>query len=234
MIKKLILTGMLAGCIGMTHAQNIEYKDPFVTNQEDLSFAERWAFKTNMVGCVLMAPNIGLEYDLSNSIYGKWTVGAQITWNGTTGLKTDQSIQARVNDYRLEVRRYKKPGLTTKKGKNSIPKFWRTYYWGIYAAYGDYGLLWGKGKKGQYYSAGLSGGWQIPLYGCRNRGEVALDLGMSLGLVGTKFDKYRVENNQVVKTATEDWHVVPFPVPTEIKIGLVYRFDSIKNKYKNR
>lgn len=214
--------------------EQVTNKNPQANKQETLSFRDRWAFRTNMVDWVLLTPNIGVEYDLSNSVYGKWTLGAQVAWNGSTETKTGQNIQVKLNDYRVEVKKHKKPGLDMKPGQKRLPRFWRTYYWGAYAAYGEYNLLWSKGKKGQYYSAGLTGGWEVPLYGCKRVGEVALDLGISIGMLGTKYDNYRMDNGQVNVTKSKGWHVLPYPVPTEIKVGLVYRFESLKNKYKNR
>ena len=44
-------------------------------------------------------PNIGVEYDVSNSVYNKWTLGVSATWNGNTDVNFDQKIQQRINDY---------------------------------------------------------------------------------------------------------------------------------------
>ena len=50
-------------------------------------------------------PNIGVEYDLSSSVYNKWTLGISATWNGNTDVNFDQKIQQRINDYRIEARK---------------------------------------------------------------------------------------------------------------------------------
>ena len=72
------------------------------------NFKERLAFKTNLVNWVGLMPNIGLEMDVSNSVYNKWVVGVQATWNGLANEVPTQRRQLEVNDYRAEVKRYVK------------------------------------------------------------------------------------------------------------------------------
>ena len=95
------------------------------------SFKERLAFKTNLVNWVGLMPNIGLEMDVSNSVYNKWVVGVQATWNGLANEVPTQRRQLEVNDYRAEVKRYVKPSMTVRPGRKRTPKFWRTYYYGV-------------------------------------------------------------------------------------------------------
>lgn len=98
-----------------------------------ISFAERWAFKTNAVDWVLTTPNIGVEFDLSDKVYNKWTLGAQVKWNGGSNQDFDATLDYKMLDGRLELRRYWRTGLKGGSDSKRLPKFWRAYYWGIYA-----------------------------------------------------------------------------------------------------
>ncbi|MGL5958407.1 MAG: DUF3575 domain-containing protein, partial [Phocaeicola sp.] len=120
--------------------------------------------------------------------------------------------------------------------KRSRPRTWRAYYWGVYASTGSYSLKFAEeGKKGRYIGAGVSFGYGIPLYGYTN-GNIDLEIGGSLGMTYTKYDAfyYSRENNcyQTVANHSKDWHLVPYPMITDLRVAFVYRFTSIKNKYK--
>lgn len=195
------------------------------------SFKERLAFKTNLVNWVGLMPNIGLEMDVSNSVYNKWVVGVQATWNGLANEVPTQRRQLEVNDYRAEVKRYVKPSMTVRPGRKRTPKFWRTYYYGVYGGYTRFNLMWDRGMTGEMWHAGLTGGWQVPMYRCKNGGGLDLDLGASLGFVCLKYNKFKFENDQLMMTEEHQKEWLPYPVPTELRIGLVYRFKSIKDKY---
>ena len=175
-------------------------------------------------------PNIGVEYDLSSSVYNKWTLGISATWNGNTDVNFDQKIQQRINDYRIEARKHIKPSLQIRPGQKRMPKFWRTYYWGIYAGYTKFNLMWNKGVAGDLFQAGVTGGWEVPLYQCK-QGGLDLDLGLSIGMLYAEYGKYRFADGKTVFTEEKGRHILPYPLPTEIRVGIVYRFNSIKYKY---
>lgn len=195
------------------------------------SFRERLAFKTNVVNWIGLMPNIGVEMDVSNSVYNKWVVGVQATWNGTVNEVPSQRMQLEVNDYRAEVKRYVKPSMTMKPGKKKTPKFWRTYYYGVYAGYTQFNLMWNRGMAGSMWQTGATGGWQVPMYRCKNGGGLDLDLGLSLGFMMLEYNKFKFENDLPVMTEEKQKKWLPYPVPTELRVGLVYRFKSIKDKY---
>lgn len=195
------------------------------------NFKERLAFKTNLVNWVGLMPNIGLEMDVSNSVYNKWVVGVQATWNGLANEVPTLRRQLEVNDYRAEVKRYVKPSMTVRPGRKRTPKFWRTYYYGVYGGYTRFNLMWDRGMTGEMWHAGLTGGWQVPVYRCKNGGGLDLDLGASLGFVCLKYNRFKYENDQLMMTEEHRQKWLPYPVPTELRIGLVYRFKSVKDKY---
>lgn len=231
MIKKnigiILLLAIFCGMPARVYAQ---------TKKEDtatISVKERWAFETNAVDWLLLAPNVGVEFDLSNSINNRWVIGAKIKWNGDTKVKMDNRIQMGINDYRLEVKRYAKSTFNVKPGQDRIPKFWRTYYWGFYAGYSKFAGIWNKGAVGDTFHFGLTGGWQLPVYKCKH-GAIDLDLGLSVGAAYAKYDKFKYENNRLIYTQSRDRHFLHYPVLTDIRVGFVYRFTSIRNKYSHR
>lgn len=219
-------------------------KSPRVRTQETapVPFKDRLAFSTNAINWVAMLPNIRAEITLTNPEFKPaYTLSVQAQWNGSTAVKADRDYQYRFNDYRVELRRYSRPStvLPVSDGENRkqrTPKFWRAYYVGLYAEYGKYNVIFKSGVAGSLVSAGLSGGWQIPLYAGRNGGGVDLDLGLSVGAAALKFDKYHLENDRMVRntayTKYKDYKILPYPVVSEIRVGFVYRFNSVRNQFK--
>lgn len=228
MFFRRVFTGLLilVCCFQVATAQAAREK----SQKQTIPFKERWAFRSNAVNWVGLMPNIGVEYDLSSSVYNKWTLGISATWNGNTDVNFDQKIQQRINDYRIEARKHVKPSLQIRPGQKRMPKFWRTYYWGIYAGYTKFNLMWNKGVAGDLFQAGVTGGWEVPLYQCK-QGGLDLDLGLSIGMLYAEYGKYRFADGKTVLTEQKGRHILPYPLPTEIRVGIVYRFNSIKYKY---
>ncbi len=114
-----------------------------------------------------------------------------------------------------------------------------TYYRGLYASYDKYSVKMGsEGKNGVALSAGVTYGIVRPLIVYDNGNSIDFDLGISGGLVYTKYDTYvhnRV-NDCYQKNGSKSWHIVPFPVVSEVRVGLVYRFGNypITRKYRWR
>lgn len=83
---------------------------------ELISFKDRWGIKTNAVDWLLTVPNIGVEFDLGNTIRNKRTIGANIKWNWNTSQKYTPSLIFNVFDARVEWRQYfrtrKRGGVT--------------------------------------------------------------------------------------------------------------------------
>lgn len=113
------------------------------------------------------------------------------------------------------------------------PRSWRAYYVGLYAGYDQYSLAWnGKGIQGNGINIGISGGWSVPLFLLKNGHSIDLDLGLTIGAKATQYDRYRYidDTGCYAYTETRDFHVTPYPVIHQIKIGLAYRFRSIAKK----
>lgn len=208
----------------------------------------RWAFRTNAVDWLLTVPNLGIEYDLTNSVYNKLTFNLEGKWNWHTSHNYEPSIVFDLWEIRPEIRKYwrtqyrsdniNKSTLTQKlfSKERTNPKMWRAYYLGVYGSMNGYSFKFGKrGFQGNSYGIGLSAGYGIPLYNYKNH-SVDIEFGGSIGLVYAKYDVYELdrENNSYVSLPekSKDFHFVPFPVISDIRVSFVYRFTSIKEKYK--
>ena len=219
---------------------------------ELISFKDRWGIKTNAVDWLLTVPNIGVEFDLGNTIRNKRTIGANIKWNWNTSQKYTPSLIFNVFDAQVEWRQYfrtrKRGGVTkdanlmtrlketvfTTQRKN--PRQERAYYWGVYVNAASYNFKIGKeGKQGNAYGAGISVGYTAPLYGYRNN-YIDLELGGSAGLLYTSYDVYThdAESDCYPRIAEKckSGHIVPFPLITDLRVAFVYRFMSAGSKYK--
>ena len=110
----------------------------------------------------------------------------------------------------------------------------RGYYFGFYLGYHNYSYKFGStGRQGNAISAGITGGYTIPLYsykGKKRDGYIDLDLGGSLGIFYTNFDEYGydAESNCYPVTAANKSAIFPFV--TEVRLALVYRFKSVRQK----
>lgn len=66
----------------------------------------QWNIRTNAFDWVLTIPNIAVEYDLSNNMHNKYTVGAQVKYNWNTTHKFKPGTVFNVLDARVEGRYY--------------------------------------------------------------------------------------------------------------------------------
>lgn len=225
-------------------------------NEEEavLSFKERWGFKTNAVDWLLTVPNIGVEFDLRDGTRNKHTVGANLKWNWVTSQTYKPSLILNLFDARVEWRQYfrtrQRNALALKEDANlwdklnfnvfttkrENPRTWRAYYWGVYTHAASYTFKVGKrGIQGKGVGAGLSLGFTAPLYGYRQN-YIDLEMGGSFGLFYTSYDifEYDAESDCYPKIADKckGGHLIPFPIITDLRIAFVYRFVSVKDKYK--
>lgn len=219
-----------------------------------IPFKERWAFRTNAVDWVLLLPNITAEFDLFNSPYKHYTLslGVRGNWNSTQNYVPD--IVYNLFDVRSEFRWYHRTSPRSYRRPDSVkvnlfkrlkedvftwkrfhPRYWRAYYIGAYVDACDYSLKFGKnGYQGTAYGLGVSAGFGIPLYAYK-KNCLDLEFGASVGMVYTGYDVFRrdAESNcyPVIQSKHRDFHFLPYPVISELRVAFVYRFASIKNKY---
>ena len=235
-----------------TYAQQTTQKKQ--AEDESLTFKERWGFKTNAVDWLLTVPNLGVEFDLGNSVRTKRTLSANVKWNWETSQKYNPSLILNLFDGRIEWRQYfrtrqrnalalaENPSLWDKLNfnvfttKRKNPRTWRAYYWGVYANAASYSFKISKrGIQGKAVGAGISLGFTAPLYGYRQN-YIDLEMGGSFGLLYTRYDifEYDAESDCYPRIADKckGGHLFPFPVITDLRIAFVYRFVSVKDKYK--
>ena len=232
-------------------AQTARKKEP-----DTIPGRERWAVKTNALEWLLTIPNIGVEFDLSRSIYNRMTVGLTAKWNWNTSHNYKPAVVFNVFEVRPEFRYYWRTTLKQPRGDDDTtrrslkqwlkeevlttgrvdPKYWRAYYIGGYVHGGKYSFKFGKeGRQGQMYGLGFTMGYGLPLYSYKS-GSIDIELGASLGIELTKYDVFthNPDGNYYTKVESKSrgLHVVPYPVISELKVGFVYRVNSISNKYK--
>lgn len=128
-------------------------------------------------------------------------------------------------------RRFRRNVLSGRTFMN--PRVWRAYYVGVYAGYEKYTISLGrKGKQGDSYNFGFTGGWSVPLYPFKDGRSVDLDLGLAVGAKMTAYDKFGYDEEYGCYTyqGSEGRHFVPFPVVQDIHLSFVFRFRSIGKK----
>lgn len=235
----------------------VTMNSPAKTVQEDkktLPFKDRWGFKTNAVDWILLLPNITAEFDLFNSPYKHYTVslGVKGNWNSSQNYVPD--IIYNLLDVRSEFRCYHRTAPRSYQRPDSLkislfkrlkedvftwkhfhPRYWRAYYIGAYVDACNYTLKFGKeGRQGTAYGLGVSGGFGIPLYAYK-KNYLDLEFGASVGMVYTKYDVFQRNPDSnyypVIESKHKDFHFLPYPVVSELRVAFVYRFASIKGKY---
>ncbi len=75
-------------------SQEIDY-----LGEEELSFKDRIAIRTNVVGWVLTTPNIAFDYDVVNTPYDKRTIGLSLKCNWNTSHSQRGFEDGRFDDY---------------------------------------------------------------------------------------------------------------------------------------
>ena len=215
-------------------------------------FKDMWSIRTNALEWLLTIPNIGVEFDLSNSIYNRNTIGVNLRYNWNTTHNYTTPMVFNVFEVRPEYRRYWRindklsfgnwfnetfsPRDKSRKKNNFWNKTWRAYYIGGYANAGTYSFKFGKeGHQGQMYGAGLIAGYVLPLYQY-DKSAIDIEFGVALGFAATSYKAFGHNANgdyyYEIPSKSREFHVVPYPVVSELKVAFVYRMKSIDDKYK--
>lgn len=219
---------------------------------DTLKWNERISLHTNAVDWALLIPNIGVEYDIRSTNWNRWAVGMSAKTKWRTNSRFKQRLFYNVSEVRFEFRNYWRTrqidGREVTKHTSFIDKLFScrrtvvkhphtTYYRGVYASAGDYSFLVDrKGRQGKFVSGGVIYGAMYPMYVFKSGNSLDLDLGISVGLVATNMEKFRLVDDCYERTQPGKWKVVPFPMPTEARVGLVYRLGKypINKKYRWR
>ena len=219
---------------------------------DTLKWNERISLHTNAVDWALLIPNIGVEYDIRSTNWNRWAVGMSAKTKWRTNSRFKQRLFYNVSEVRFEFRNYWRTrqidGREVTKHTSFIDRLFScrrtvvkhphtTYYRGVYASAGDYSFLVDrKGRQGKFVSGGVTYGAMYPMYVFKSGNSLDLDLGISVGLVATNMEKFRLVDDCYERTQPGKWKVVPFPLPTEARVGLVYRLGKypINKKYRWR
>lgn len=220
------------------------------------SFKNRIGFRTNVVDWLFTIPNVGIEFEVGKSKYYRnpYTLNLVGRYNWNSRHDYLPSMVFNLADIRIEGRKYWNTTSISQQGvrdsltklKDSIPMkyLWnqafklarvnprteRGYYAGFYLGYHNYSFKFGsKGYQGSAFSAGLTAGFMIPLYTYK-RHVIDLDLGGSLGIFYTDYDTYRYDAESNCYPISSVSNKAVFPMVTELRVGIVYRFESVRKK----
>ena len=233
----------------------------FATNTgvDTLTLADRISIHTNVVDWTLLVPNIGVEFDVRNTNWNRWAVGASFKTRWQTSSTFKQRLFYSLTDARVYYRNYWRsrqidPRKGVERHSNIIDRLFScrrskvkhphtTYYRGLYASYSNFSILPPKwlaenGRQGNAFSAGVTYGIIKPLYQFASGNSLDLEMGIDVGVVMAQVEKFHVDQDDkcYVRTTEKENKLVPFPVPTEARLGLVYRLGKypITKKYRWR
>lgn len=105
------------------------------------------------------------------------------------------------------------------------------FYRGIYGSFDKYSVKFGDmGYQGTVFSIGGTYGIIRTLHEYQRGGRLDLDLGLSAGWIYlAKCQEYSLNHvtNSYVMEANKDGKFIPFPVVTDLRLGLVYHFGKM-------
>lgn len=184
-----------------------------------------WTVRTNAFEWVAIIPNAGAEFDLTNSIYNRHTLGLTAKYNWRTTHKLAPSLVYDIFELRPEYRYY------TCKNDG------RLKYLGGYTNYTRYAFLLGKtGYQGTAAGFGVSGGYVFNLYKFA-KGALDIELGASVGLQVTDHEAFTHDRDgyyyKPLPDKSKSWHVTPFPVVSEVRAALCWRHVTATEKYRD-
>ena len=252
-------TALLAAAVGMMAAVTVTAQEgvkPVSIYQAPVNvlqsagngrcrFVDLWSVRVNTVDFLATIPNIGAEVDLSRSPYNRVSFGvdARCRWNCR---RTPTSYLLNVMAVKPELKYWWRGnsvsriawygGLYADCLLYTSPSPRDAWYGGLYAEGGKYKYKFGRtrdGRNGYMYGAGISAGFARPLYQYR-RAALDLEVGLSAGFLSTKYDAYDFEEGSyhVIQDKSEDWHVLPYPVASQLRVAFVLRSMSVNDKYR--
>ncbi len=229
----------------------------FETSQkvDTLTMLERFSFRTNALDWVLTIPNVGVEYDLGDKNYSRWTIGLNLRTNWQSSHTYNPGEVFNLTGIRLEARNYWRTrkiasdrradvyaheGLIDKvikrSSKNPKHPSW-TYYLGGYVGFDKVSLKYNEvGRQGSVLTAGAALGIVKPLYEFANGNSLDIDLGLYAGVGVYNYDGYMLnrESNCYYTVAKGIRRI--FPTIQDVNVTFVYRFGKkpITKKYRWR
>ena len=217
---------------------------------DSLTFSDRISFRTNGFDWMMLLANVGIEYDLGRYNWSRNAIGLNVRANWNTKHTYNPGLVYNLMEVRAEFRNYWHTRKTTNdlgphrhtyekilSGRRRRPKHPRTtWYRGGYFAYDDYSFLFGReGVQGTAYTLGFQYGVIRPLYIFPSGKSVDLDFGFSAGFCLTDYEKFthdsQTSSYTTIPGSKTGLKIVPFPILTEARVGLVYRVGNKANIY---
>ena len=205
------------------------------TNKLDtLKFTERFNVRSNMLGWLLMSPNIGVEMTLGSHNWNRWTIGlsGRTMWATTKQVKIPYTRHY-LDEGRLEVRHYW-------HGKGLM----RSWFTGGYGGYTKFDLKLGEtGYLGEGIIGGITFGTVAPLYGYRNGSSLDLEFSVNAGVIWADVDEFVCGDGREYYVATRYdagrrflWNPLPYAAGNDLlRMSLVYHFGpSVADRYHKR
>lgn len=162
-----------------------------------------WHLRTNLVHDLLLVPNLGAEFELSD----RWTIAADAScaWWADEG----RHRHWRILSGEVELRRW--------LGWRFFPPYSTGgHHLGVYAAVYRYDLQWGgTGHQADLnLGGGLSYGYAVPL-----SRRLSLDLAVGIGFLGGRYAKYEPDGERYVKVEEGTRY---YAGPTKLEATLVW------------
>lgn len=224
---------------------------------DTLKMANRVSLRTNGVDWLLLLPNFGVEVDVRNNNWSRWSVALNGKYNWRTSQTFDHPMVWDLKSFRIDVRNYwrtrKIDGRAVKAHTHWYDRLFSqrryaqrhpltTYYRGFFLAYDDYAYrikLSEDGKQGKSIIGGVSYGIVRPIYKFPDGTSIDVDFGLSLGWGVEKFSRFTFDketSKYVVTQNNTKWQLMRYPVVHELRAGLVYRIGrkSVYEKHRFR
>ena len=193
---------------------------------ERCRFIDLWSFRVNAADILFTVPNAGLEVDLSRTPYNRMSFGADVKyrWN----------YRQNPTNYLMNLLEVKPELKYWWRGNRDVSRF--AWYAVLYANWGKYKYKFGPdhdGRDGKMYGGGVSLGFSRPLYQYR-RAALDLEVGLSAGVLKARYDAYTTADGGYVTLPenSRDWHVLPYPVLSELRVAFVLRSLTVNDKYR--
>lgn len=247
LILKCCLWACFLCCPAFATAQIVDTR-PYV---DTLSMSERISLRTNTMDWLLLIPNIGVEYDIKNLNWNRWSVGLNLRWLPQSSHTYIARAVYTVAEARLELRNYyrirpydnrnvvRQEGffnrlMSARRKESRHPA--TVYYRGAYVSYGDFSLrLRGEGRQGSAITGGAMWGMIKPLYEFPNGNSLDMEFGIAAGISYLKYDTYIPDAVNDCYRVTGNKSTI-MPMVSDLRLGFVYRFGKypVNKKYRWR
>lgn len=205
------ISGAMAQTVDDTQSQTTKASEknrictPVCDYQYDFAKKYNFAIKTNLLYWGLLAPNLGVEYYMSNH----WSIGAEFAYTYLESETKDNRIKGWYAA--PEIRYY-----LNSTDKNS------GHYFNTKVNASHFNIMYNEdGRQGWLYGASLGYGYLVRLSKRLN-----FDFGLGLGVQYIDYDKYQFWPNDA--NIKDDEYLGSFKTlywgVTDVRLGLTYRF----------